>query len=68
MDLTELDVFRALLNWATTKGVTLDGVASRRITGRGIGAIATESIKVGQETRQLTPSQSNQLSRKGTSS
>ncbi|KAI1500007.1 SET domain-containing protein [Biscogniauxia marginata] len=34
-----------LLEWATSQGVTLDGVAPRRIPGRGIGLIATRTIK-----------------------
>ncbi|KJK75307.1 hypothetical protein H634G_09325 [Metarhizium anisopliae BRIP 53293] len=37
-----------LISWARTRGVELDGIAPQQMPGRGIGAVATRSIKAGQ--------------------
>ncbi|KAI1077505.1 SET domain-containing protein [Whalleya microplaca] len=40
-----MDAHQELLDWATDKGVKLNGIAPKRIPGRGIGLIATRAIK-----------------------
>ncbi|KAG8406247.1 hypothetical protein J3459_019286 [Metarhizium acridum] len=44
----EMEGLEPLINWARTRGVELDGVAPQQMPGRGIGAVATRSIKAGQ--------------------
>ncbi|KAH8661948.1 hypothetical protein BX600DRAFT_306972 [Xylariales sp. PMI_506] len=40
-----MEPHEVLLQWATEQGVTLDGIAPKRLPGRGIGIIATRDIQ-----------------------
>lgn len=42
-----------LLDWATSKGVALNGIAPKVLLGRGIGIVATRALKV----RRIHPHQ-----------
>lgn len=42
----EMESLGPLISWARTRGVELDGIAPQQMPGRGIGAVATRSIKV----------------------
>ncbi len=41
-----MDPLQELLDWATSHGVRLNGIAPERISGHGIGVIATRDIQV----------------------
>ncbi|KAI0384344.1 SET domain-containing protein [Hypomontagnella monticulosa] len=42
-----------LLDWATSQGVKLNGIAPKRIPGRGIGLVATRKIKSGETVLEI---------------
>jgi hypothetical protein len=41
-----MEALERLLDWAQTKGVTLNGIGPKLLPGRGIGIVATRDLKV----------------------
>lgn len=41
-----MEVYEELLRWSTEQGVEIHGIEPQSIPGRGIGIVATKSIKV----------------------
>jgi len=41
-----MEAYEDLLNWARDQGIELHGIEPRPLPGRGIGVVATKSIKV----------------------
>jgi hypothetical protein len=55
-----------LLSWAEDQGIALKGITPRNIPGRGIGIVATRTLKVATQT--MIGVLVDLLSRKGKSS
>ena len=41
-----MEAIEKLLDWATARGVVLDGIGPKPLPGRGIGIVATRELKV----------------------
>ncbi|KID89344.1 SET domain protein [Metarhizium guizhouense ARSEF 977] len=44
-----MEEIERLLNWAETKGVTINGIGPKPLPGRGIGIVATRALKTGED-------------------
>ncbi|KAJ6444022.1 SET domain-containing protein [Purpureocillium lavendulum] len=43
-----MEAIESLLEWATSRGVVLDGIGPKPLPGRGIGIVATRAVKEGE--------------------
>lgn len=48
-----MDAINELLIWADSKGIVLNGIHPKALSGRGIGLLATRDLKVSHYTNKM---------------